>query len=260
MKHLFKKNSFGLILNRQYTGSSYSHCSITNTITNKGVHYLGNTGNDYTFPLYLYQDDNTLENQRTPNLNPEIIKEIQENLGLVFVPEKEENKESFSPIDLLDYIYAVLHSPAYREKYKEFLKIDFPRVPYPDPKTFWKLVEFGKSLRGIHLLEDKTLDERVIDISGEGEMTITNKLNKKDFTITDEKVSLSINEKISIVNIPQIAWEFYIGGYQPAQKWLKDRVGRELTRSDMKHYNRIINALTKTDEIMIKIDKVVDFS
>ena len=79
----------------------------------------------------------------------------------------------------------------------------------------------------------------------------------KDFTITDDKVELRLNEKISIVNIPLISWEFYIGGYQPAQKWLKDRVGRELTRSDLKHYNKIINTLKKTDEIMKKIDGVL---
>jgi hypothetical protein len=118
------------------------------------------------------------------------------------------------------------------------------------------LVEFGGKLSALHLLEDKSLDDRIIDIKGDGVMTITNKLNKKDFTITDDKVELRLNENISIVNIPLIAWEFYIGGYQPAQKWLKDRVGRELSRNDMKYYNRIINALLQTNAIMKEIDKV----
>lgn len=212
--------------------------------------------NPYSFPLYLYQGENSLDNERVPNLNLEIVKTIEEKLALKFVNEKEDTKESFAPIDLLDYIYAVLHSPSYREKYKEFLKIDFPRVPYPDIKTFWSLVELGGKLRQIHLLEDSSLDERVIDISGEGSLEIVNKLNKKDFKIEDDKVTLNINSDVSIINIPLIAWEFYIGGYQPAQKWLKDRVGRELSRADMKHYNKIINALVKTDELMKKIDEI----
>jgi predicted helicase len=166
-------------------------------------------------------------------------------------------KKEFQALDLFDYIYAVLHSPSYREKYKEFLKIDFPRVPYPKPETFWQLVSLGGKLRSLHLLEDTSLDERIIDIKGEGELLIKNSLNKKDFSIEDEKVELRLNDEVSVVNIPLVAWEFYIGGYQPAQKWLKDRVGRVLNRADMKHYNRIINALCKTDLIMKKIDEVL---
>ena len=157
----------------------------------------------------------------------------------------------------MDYIYAVLHSPNYREKYKEFLKIDFPRVPYPTISNFWQLVEFGGKLRSLHLLEDTSLDNRIIDIKGEAELKITNKLAKKDTVINDNLVTLNLNSEVSIINIPLVAWEFYIGGYQPAQKWLKDRVERTLSRADLKHYNRIINALCKTDEIMKKIDGVL---
>ena len=208
--------------------------------------------------LYLYQDQDSPDNTRVPNLNSDIISDIEKSLNLKFTSEKEQDKTTFAPIDILDYIYAVLHSPKYKEKYKEFLKIDFPRVPYPDRDTFWQLVELGGRLRALHLLEDKSLDERIIDISGDGDMTITNRLNKKDFTITDDTVELRLNENISIVGIPLISWEFYIGGYQPAQKWLKDRVGRVLSRSDLKHYNRIINSLMKTDEIMREIDSEVD--
>jgi predicted helicase len=150
----------------------------------------------------------------------------------------------------------VLHSPKYRDKYKEFLKIDFPRVPYPSIESFWALVGLGSQLRALHLMESEKLNERIIDIEGEGEMLITKKLNKKDVTIEEDSVSLSINDEVSIVNIPLIAWEFYIGGYQPAQKWLKDRVGRTLSRTDLKHYNKIINALVNTDDAMKEIDKI----
>jgi predicted helicase len=257
MKHFLNKANIGLVVSRQSV-SSWKHIFITKLIGEFNLTgSAGSFGSGYYHPLYLYPDENTLETQRTPNLNQEIVAEIEKSLNLTFTPEKEEDKTTFAPIDILDYIYAVLHSPRYREKYKEFLKIDFPRVPYPDSETFWQLVELGSQLRALHLLEDKSLDERIIDISGEGEMHIANRLNKEDVTILDDTVMLNINENISIINIPLVAWEFYIGGYQPAQKWLKDRVGRELSRADLKHYNKIINALIKTDVLMKEIDEVM---
>ncbi|MFY9106148.1 type ISP restriction/modification enzyme [Aliarcobacter cryaerophilus] len=257
-KHFINnKDNIGLVVPRQ-SQNNWKHIFISKKIIEFNLtSTAGKFGSGGLFPLYLYPDENSLTNERTPNLNLEIVKEIEEKLALKFVNEKIEDSTSFAPIDILDYIYAVLHSPSYREKYKEFLKIDFPRVPYPNPETFWQLVSLGGKLRSLHLLEDTSIDERIIDIKGEGELLIKNSLNKKDFSVEDEKVELRLNDEVSIVNIPLVAWEFYIGGYQPAQKWLKDRVGRILSRADMKHYNRIINALCKTDLIMKKIDEVL---
>lgn len=255
MKNLLVEDNLGLISARSNKSDTCDHFYISKYIMEAKCGER--TTQSSIFPLYLYPDENTLEKERTPNLDLEIVAEIEKKLGLKFVNEKEQTQESFAPIDLLDYIYAVLHSPSYREKYKEFLKIDFPRVPYPNAKTFWQLVQKGSQLRELHLLESKTLDERVIEVSGEGAMLITNSLAKKDTLIEESKVMLHLNAEVSITNIPLVAWEFYIGGYQPAQKWLKDRVGRELTRSDLKHYNRIINALTQTDKIMKEIDGIV---
>jgi len=263
MKHMTKEN-LSIILPRICKGSKgFKHGFVSKFIVDRafGDAYSGAGTN--VFPLYLYQDESSLGSTRTPNLNLEIIADIEKALNLKFTPEKIQNSKSniqnstFAPIDILDYIYAVLHSPKYRDRYKEFLKIDFPRVPYPSIDNFWRFVELGGKIRASHLMEDARLDDRIIDISGDGDMTITNKLNKKDTTIEADKVSLKINENISIANIPLIAWEFYIGGYQPAQKWLKDRVGRELTRSDLKHYNKIINALVRTDGLMKEIDEII---
>jgi predicted helicase len=254
------KENYGLITAKSNKSSRVDHFLISKYMTEAKTGE--STTQSYNLPLYIYPDENSLENERVPNLNLEIVKEIEEKLNLKFVNEKipsqaeDDENTSFAPIDILDYIYAVLHSPEYRETYKEFLKIDFPRVPYPKPKTFWQLVELGGRLRALHLLEDRSLDDRIIDIQGEGTLEIKNKLNKKDFTEEDDKITLHLNDEISIINIPKISWEFYIGGYQPAQKWLKDRVGRTLTRADLKHYNKIINALKKTDEIMKEIDEV----
>ena len=170
---------------------------------------------------------------------------------------------TFAPIDILDYIYAVLHSPSYRNKYKEFLKIDFPRVPYPeDTNKFWQLVNLGSELRQIHLLESPIVEQYITSYPKDGDNIITRKLNKNDWEITDAEKQLGriwINDVQYFDNIPLIAWEFYIGGYQPAQKWLKDRRGRELNYDDILHYQKIIIALTETDRLMKEIDKIVKF-
>jgi predicted helicase len=154
---------------------------------------------------------------------------------------------TFAPIDLLDYIYAVLHSPTYREKYKEFLKIDFPRVPHPkDAATFWELVKLGGEIRQIHLLESPIVEKYITQYPEDGDNVVT----KPKYQ--DGKVY--INDTQYFDNVPQRAWEFYIGGYQPAQKWLKDRKARTLEFDDILHYQKIIVALSETDRLMKAID------
>ncbi|HPS31618.1 MAG TPA: DNA methyltransferase, partial [bacterium] len=154
-----------------------------------------------------------------------------------------------APIDLLDYIYAVLHSPSYRDKYKEFLKIDFPRIPYPEnAETFWKLVSKGGELRQIHLMESPILDDNNYYFPVEG----NNEVEKPEYT----GGKVYINKEQYFENVPEISWNFYIGGYQPAQKWLKDRKGRTLTFDDIQHYQKIIKALLETDRIMKEIDSL----
>ena len=160
----------------------------------------------------------------------------------------------------MDYIYAVLHSPTYREKYKEFLKIDFPRVPYPkDQNTFLQLVKLGAELRQIHLLEGSIVEQYITAYPQDGNNTITCRIRQKDFEITDDKKGFGrvwVNDEQYFDKVPVIAWEFYIGGYQPAQKWLKDRHGRTLSYEDIMHYQKIIVALTETNRIMKEIDKI----
>jgi len=204
------------------------------------------------FPLYLYPESERQiildgKQERTPNLNRAIVDEIAVLIGLTFTPEKEDTPATFAPIDLLDYIYAVLHSPNYREKYKEFLKIDFPRVPYPKTsETFWQLAALGCELRQLHLLESPAVDQRLTSYPVSGD-NIVKKLKYQDGKVC-------INESQYFDGVPLVAWEFYIGGYQPAQKWLKDRNGKALSFEDVRHYQRIIVALCETDRIMKVID------
>jgi predicted helicase len=206
------------------------------------------------FPLYLYPDNSGQQiieqtTERIPNFNLEIVNKIEAKISLTFTNEKQNNENTFAPIDILDYIYAVLHSPTYREKFKEFLKIDFPRVPYPkDKDTFWQLVKLGGEIRQIHLLESPTVEKYITQYPEDG----SNVVVKPKYQ--DGKVY--INDTQYFDNVPQIAWNFYIGGYQPAQKWLKDRKERKLDFDDILHYQKIIVALSETDRLMKEIDKI----
>lgn len=249
------KGSLALVSLRQIAGTNdLCPILITRFVMTDRAMYSTN-GTPYLFPLYLYPDSTSQQsmgeaNERTPNLNAEIVQQIAEKLGMKFVPEKQSKKDTFAPIDILDYIYAVLHSPTYREKYKEFLKIDFPRVPYPKgAATFWKLVKLGSQLREIHLLESPVVEQYITQYPVNG----TNMVVKPKYV--DGKVY--INDSQYFDKVPLVAWEFYIGGYQPAQKWLKDRKDRQLEFDDILHYQKIIVALTETDRLMKAIDEII---
>ncbi|WP_339886031.1 type ISP restriction/modification enzyme [Polaribacter vadi] len=268
MSHFFEKENVGLVIGRQGLAvgtMTWNLSFITKYMTDLNIYRRGG-GN--TYPLYVYPekiDGIFSEEKRKPNLNEAIVKEISKKIGLAFVADHEMLKQVqhdsyFTPLDLLDYIYAVLHSPTYRDKYKEFLKIDFPRVPYPkDLKTFWSLVALGARIRQIHLLESDQTDNYITTYPKEGDNVITTKIAKKDWEVFDTENQLGriwINETQYFDNIPVVAWEFYIGGYQPAQKWLKDRKERELKFEDILHYQKIIVALFETDKIMKEINLI----
>jgi len=273
MKHFLNKDNIGLIFKRGFEEGKSNPVFISDKIIDRrSWTRSGMQGAESFAPLYTYPDSNSEDNlfnqaERTPNLNPDIVKQIAEKLGLKFTNEKENKKNTFAPIDILDYIYAVLHSPSYREKYKEFLKIDFPRVPYPkDEKTFWQLVKLGGKLREIHLLESPVVKKFITKFPIDG----NNEVGKIRYEfaspppakegggggLTEPKGKVWINETQYFDNVPAAAWEFYIGGYQPAQKWLKDRKERTLNFDDIQHYQKIIVALSETDRIMKEIDKV----
>lgn len=261
MYHFIEKDNIGIDLCRQLVSDRYTHIFITNKIVDDSFVSNKSRERGYVFPLYLYPETNTQQNingqpERVPNLNMDIVEKIAHKLNLCFV--EDDNiciylaagaEGTFYPLDILDYIYAVLHSPTYREKYKEFLKIDFPRVPYPkDNDIFWKLVELGGELRQIHLLESPVVDHFITQYPVGGDNIVTK--------IEYKGSSVFINETQYFANVPEIAWNFYIGGYQPAQKWLKDRKGRTLQFDDISHYQKIIVALSETDRLMKEIDLI----
>lgn len=253
MQHFINGKNIGLIFSRQATDSNWTAIQVSKYITDNRFHF-SYKGIPLQAPLYLYPESNGQQTigqdtERTPNLKAEIVKQIADKLGLTFTNEKETTENTFAPIDILDYIYAVLHSPTYREKYKEFLKIDFPRVPYPkDKEIFWQLVKLGGEIRKIHLLESPIVEQYITQYPIDGNNVVGKPKHK------DGKVY--INDTQYFDNVPQVAWEFCIGGYQPAQKWLKDRKDRKLEFDDILHYQKIIVALTETDRLMKEIDKI----
>jgi len=250
----FIKENVGLIICRQGQAVGGEEWNVVFTCKYLADQNIYRRGGGTIFPLYLYPENSgqqTLDQatERIPNFNLEIVRSFESEIGLTFTNEKQNAENTFAPIDIVDYIYAVLHSPTYRNKYKEFLKTDFPRIPYTkNTVTFWQLVKLGGEIRKIHLLESPILENYITQYPIDGD----NVVGKTKY----ENGKVYINETQYFDNVSQIAWEFFIGGYQPAQKWLKDRKDRKLEFDDILHYQKIIVALSETDRLMKEIDKI----
>lgn len=170
--------------------------------------------------------------KKEPNLKEKEWKKFDAAVGRETTPE-----------ELLHYIYGVLHSPAYRERYKEFLKIDFPRIPLPaNEDEFVRKGEVGRQLIDLHLMHDSHTWQLTTTFPEAGDCMVDR------VTYKDGRVMINATQYFG--NVPAEAWNAYIGGYQPAQKWLKDRKGRTLTYDDIEHYRKIIHALTETQRLM----------
>lgn len=148
----------------------------------------------------------------------------------------------------------MLHSPDYRETFAEFLKIDFPRVPYPaSPKVFRHVSEKGEALRRLHLMEAGAIGDTAYPFKGEVEKGEEPNVVASGYPKhVDGNVQINMRQYFD--SVPETAWNFHIGGYQPAQKWLKDRKGRALTFDDIGHYQKIVKILLETDRIMKEIE------
>ena len=222
-------------------------------------HNLFYRGSSLNLPLYLYANGNLPpslfdhEDGRRPNLSSKFIDTVCERLALTFVPDgRGDLRKTIGPEDIFHYSYAVFHSPTYRRRYAEFLKIDFPRLPLTsDLGLFRALAANGAELVALHLLESPKLDDFLTDWPVRGDNVV-------------EKVShvenggrVSINKTQYFGGVSKAIWEFHIGGYQVCHKWLKDRKGRKLTYDDTQHYQRIVVALNETIRLMGEIDEVI---
>ena len=235
MGHFIGHNNIGFCTVRINSRDNEHTYFVTDKIVDKTL--LSSKDNSNVYPLYLYDDTGN----KHSNINEEIWNSINEIVG-----------RSATPEDILGYIYGVLYSRFYREKYKEFLKVDFPRIPYPSSAEHFQMIaDKGNELINIHLM--KGADRWPISVTfPESGDNIIEELTWS----AEEGGRVKINKKQYLGNVSAIAWNAHIGGYQPAQKWLKDRKGRSINFQDILHYGRILYALEQTDRIMKEIDEI----
>ena len=256
IQHVLHRANLTLLLPRQLSLAGFSHVLTTDLPAESCAVSAKTKEQNQVFPLYLYPDDDTLDQSIRVNFAPKLYARICKTAGLTGAPAAKDGTEAFrsatgetrpDEVKVFDYIYGVLHCPAYRETYAEFLKIDFPRFPFPpSPEIFRKVSEQGEALRRLHLMEDTAISEAKFPFEGEGDSIV----GKSRF----EGGKVWINKEQGFVGVPAVAWDFPIGGYQPAQKWLKDRKGRVLSWDDIRHYQKIIKILAETDRIMQSIE------
>ncbi len=254
MKNMFKQN-VGLLVPRQFNGD-FHHVLVSDKPTNCNLTGTAKKfGSAPLFPLFIYKETMGKE-ERIVNFNKELYDKIAK--GLNYLPCYDDNvlidpisdyNGVLYPQELFDYIYAVLHSPSYRERYKEFLKIDFPRIPYPkDWEKFRDLAELGEELRQLHLMEYLPSKTGIT-------FPVAGSLQVNCYRWQGNRVYINAEQYFD--GVPESAWQFFIGGYQPAQKWLKDRKGMTLSFEDVKHYGNIIYVLQQTERLMGDIDTLM---
>ena len=250
MKHILDRDNVAFVCMRQlksFKGKEWDSAFITNSVSDSHLLQGGCT----ILPLYLYSDEGYFSEEggtRIPNLDEGIVAKIAEAIGRRFVPEVTGEEGTFAPIDLLDYIYGLLYHPEYRERYFEFLKVDFPRIPYPDRAVcFDSYKAIGGQLRRLHLMEEQP-ERTGVTYPEVGDNSVTQQ------KWADDKVW--INKEQYFGNVPEEVWNYYIGGYQPAQKWLKDRRNTTLSFDDITHYQRIVHALATTIALQSELSQL----
>lgn len=192
--------------------------------------------------------------KREANLNPQFVVEVQEHIG-----------EEPMPEDIFHYAYAILHAPTYRRRYTAFLKTDFPRLPLPpDAETFRALAALGAKLVALHLLEDPGLQLHGIAFPVGGDHVVKKMLASERYVPAPPELGaggpssgrVRLNDTEYFDNVPPEAWEFRVGGYQPAFKWLDDRAGRALTEVEITYYRRALAAVRETAALLPQVDEV----
>ncbi len=253
LRHMFKKNLALLTARLQATGV-FDAVFVSQFLVEMKT--AESSRSCTVFPLFLSFSDDTAQTdfsaERRANLEPEILRLFAQKLGL---EQKEESglPDGINPEDILYYAYAVLHSPAYRNRYAPFLKIDFPRLPFTGQlKLFRALTQIGCQLVSLHLLESPKLDHVLTKFIG------TSKRAVEKIAYANQTVWIDKACTCGFRGVPEAVWDFHIGGYQVCEKWLKDRKGQVLLNADVEHYHRIVVSLAETILLMAEIDKVIE--
>jgi type I restriction-modification system DNA methylase subunit len=247
MRHLLHGDNIALITSRLTKGESYRHTQVTENISEVICMSSKTSNNGFIFPLFLYPDPN----------NPEIQEEKRANFSLMFL-KAIESKLNYIPAPeaIFYYIYAILHSPTYRDRYAEFLKIDFPRVPLTSNDNLFKqLATLGEKLVNLHLMKSIETGRGGDWESGLGGNS-SSEVGAGFPKYESGKVTIN-KQGEGFINVPETVWKFHVGGYQVCHKWLKDRKGRVLSAEDIAHYQGIVSILGETIEVMQAIDSTI---
>ena len=251
MPHLLHDNLTLCTHRRLRSANTWQHAFIGYNIVDGNCLSLKD-GPTQVFPLYLYPDSEGLleSTERELNFKPAFLTELSEALGL---PQTSLSglPEGFTPEEILAYIYAVLYSPTYRERYYEFLKYDFPRIPLPpNIDYFRKLAALGQELINWHLLKDVQIPHRH-RFEGEGDGVVSK--------VRYEDGKVWINGTQHFTDVPADVWEYEIGAYQVCEKWLKDRRDKALSIDEVRQYRSILVAIAETLRVVEEIDAVLEF-
>ena len=256
MKHIIAEKNLGLITSRQQSQhQEWSLLGVTNSLIESCAISNKTREINYLFSLYIYpetQGEKDMGMTRRPNLSPAFITQFSQKLDLEFISDgKGDKTKTFGPEDIFNYIYAIFHAPIYRQRYAEFLKIDFPRVPLTaNTALFWELVIKGDKLVKYHLMKETGTEISTYPIPGSDMV--------EQVKYHENHQQIWINAEQYFDQVPQQIWNFYIGGYQVCQKWLKDRKGRQLNFDDINHYQNIISIISETIKIMENIDQIIE--
>ena len=263
MQHMIDRENIGLMTTRKVEVGSFGHAICSGIMTES--HSVSLKEVNYLFPLWLYPagEDLAFSKERRPNFTPQFLLTFAKALRLQ--PAGPHSLPAgLTPEDIFHYAYAVFHSPGYRSRYLEFLKIDFPRLPLTgNLELFRALSRLGGELTALHLLESPRLDQPVTELVG----SRNSEVEKVGWT-RDHGGTVWLNASgtkgetsagnIGFRGVPEAVWNFHIGGYQVCQKWLKDRKGRTLSKDDIAHYHKIVVALAETIRLMKEIDVVIE--
>jgi predicted helicase len=254
MPHLVRGDNVALFAMRKIVPSfACTFFGVVNSVVDHGYFYMGNQGSSSCFPLYIHREELQLgaTTDREHNFGRRFCEQLSRSIGVAITDSC--LPEGVAPEDIFNYAYGAFHSPSYRSRYAEFLKIEFPRLPLPSSVDLFRdLARLGGELVALHLLQSCKLDHALTEFIG-GRSPLVAKVSWSDDTVW-----INNEQTVGFRGVPDAVWTFQVGGYQVCGKWLKDRKGRVLSKDDITHYQKIVVALHETIRLMKEIDDVIE--
>jgi hypothetical protein len=260
--------NLGLITTRSVEiARGFEHVFCSKLITQH--HTVSSKEVDFLFPLYLYPSQDALslhQRDREANISDAFVKALTRALPLSWIRDGAGDlQRTVGPEDVFSYIYAVLHSPTYRERYGDFLRHDFPRIPLTSSLSrFRTLVDLGRELTSIHLLESPAVAVPITNYPVPGPNVVESPYPRFAFPSTPPADSSSsstgrvyISRAQYFQGVPPEVWDFHIGGYRVCDRWLRDRQRTRLTLDDLACYERVVVAIRDTIVLMTKVDAAI---